>query len=84
MWTYTGGTVHQRVHTGDSQKKSRQIKTYFNQLEILTKCNNMNNVNSTAVHKYTSFNFNFKLSSYLKESSYTEWWWWSDKSADEL
>ena len=43
----------------------------------------MNNVNSTAVHKYTSFNFNFKLSSYLKEPSYTEWWW-SDKSADEL
>ena len=83
MWTYTGGTVHQRVHTRDSQKKSRQIKTYFNQLEILTMCNNMNNVNSTAVHKYTSFNFNFKLSSYLKEPSYTEWWW-SDKSADEL
>ena len=63
-------------------KKSRQIKTYFNQLEILTMCNNMNNVNSTAVYKYTSFNFNFKLSSYLKEPSYTERW--SDKSADEL
>ena len=44
MWTYTDGTVHQRVHTRDSQKESRQIKTYFNQIEILAKGNNMNNV----------------------------------------
>ena len=49
---YTREYIHE-THT----KKSRLIKTYFNQLEILTKCSNMNNVNSTAVHKYTSFKF---------------------------
>ena len=41
----TGESVHQRVHTRGSQKESRQIKTYFNQVEILTKCKKMNNVN---------------------------------------
>ena len=35
------------------KKESHQIKAYCNQIEILTKCNNMNNVNSTTVHKYT-------------------------------
>ena len=32
------GTVHQKVHTRDSQNESRLIKTYFNQLDIFTKC----------------------------------------------
>ena len=49
---YTREYIHE-TH----KKKSRLIKTYFNQLEILTKCSKMNNVNSTAVHKYTSFKF---------------------------
>ena len=75
--------LYTREYIHEIHKKSRQIKTYFNQLEILTMCNNMNDVNSTAEHKYTSFNFNFELSSYLKEPSYSERWW-SDKSADEL
>ena len=49
---YTREYIHE-THT----KKSRLIKTYFNKLESLTKCSNMNNVISTAVHKYTSFKF---------------------------
>ena len=51
---YTREYIHE-IH----KKKSRQIKTHFNQLGILTMWNNVNNVNSTAVHKYTSFNVNF-------------------------
>ena len=51
--------LYTREYIHEIHKKSRQIKTYLNQLEILTKCNNMNNVNNTAVHKYTNFNLNF-------------------------
>ena len=40
--------LYTREYIHEIHRKSRQIKSYFNQIEILTKCNT-NNVNSTAV-----------------------------------
>ena len=42
---YTREYIHE-IH----KKESHQIKAYCNQIEILTKCINMNNVNSTTVY----------------------------------
>ena len=61
---YTREYIHE-IH----KKRVAKLK-HFNQIEILTECNNITNVNSTAVNKYTSLNIKgFSLSSYLKEPS---------------